>query len=71
MIDSLNKGDFVSRFMGERAPTIAINKGSSVNTRKMETELTTIRKQGETKIYQEGGYTVRKRKNITTRIKNA
>ena len=71
LIDSLNKGDFESRFMGERAPTIAINKGSSVNTRKMETELTTIRKQGETKIYQEGGYTVRKRKNITTRIKNA
>lgn len=71
LIDSLNKGDFESRFMGERAPTIAVSQGSSVNTRKMENELTTIRKQGETKIYQEGGYTVRKRKNITTRIKNA
>ena len=71
LIDSLNKGDFESRFMGERAPTIAVSQDSSVNTRKMENELTTIRKQGETKIYQEGGYTVRKRKNITTRIKNA
>lgn len=71
LINSLNKGDFESRFMGERAPTISINQGSSVNTRKMESELTSIRKQGETKTWQEGNYTVTRRKNITTRTRNA
>ena len=69
LIDSLNRGDFERRFLGESAPTLSIKQGPSISTFKMENELTRIRKQGEERTYQNGEYTVIVRKNITKRIR--